>query len=55
MSRIGDDGYVGVALVRFNSLYGIPGEEAAEERPRIDLEQDKLLAKGEWRPDAAWE
>lgn len=43
-SLIGRDGFVGVALARVESLYGIPGEEA-----RIDLEQDKVLAKGEWR------
>ncbi|MGE0765109.1 MAG: TonB-dependent receptor [Hyphomicrobiaceae bacterium] len=46
---IGADGYFGVAWTRYRSLYGIPGEEAAEEKPRIDLLQDKLTAKGEWR------
>jgi len=48
-SLIGPDGYVGVSLSRYSSFYGIPGEEAGEERPRIDLEQDRLQAKGEWR------
>ncbi|MEZ5898556.1 MAG: TonB-dependent receptor [Hyphomicrobiaceae bacterium] len=48
-SLIGPSGFLGVAFTRFNSLYGIPGEEALELRPRIDLEQDKILAKGEWR------
>ena len=43
-SFIGSDGFIGVAFVRVESLYGIPAEEA-----RIDLEQDKILSKGEWR------
>lgn len=49
-SLIGSDGYVGVAYARFESLYGVPGEEAEEGvDPRIDMVQDKVLAKGEWR------
>jgi iron complex outermembrane receptor protein len=48
-SLIGKDGYIGVAFSRFASLYGIPGEEALEERPRIDLHQDKIQSRGEWR------
>lgn len=49
-SLVGPDGFVGVAYVRFESLYGVPGEEAEEGViPRIDLVQDKVLAKGEWR------
>jgi iron complex outermembrane recepter protein len=53
-SLIGSDGYIGVAYARFESLYGVPGEEAEEGHiPRIDLVQDKVLAKGEWRPGAA--
>lgn len=48
-SIVGDQGFVGVALSRYQSLYGIPGEEATELRPRIDLEQDKIQARGEWR------
>lgn len=43
-SLIGSDGFVGVAVARVESFYGIPGEEAA-----IDLEQNKVLARGEWR------
>ncbi len=51
-SLIGSDGYIGVSYARFASLYGIPGAEAEDERGRIDLAQDKLLSKGEWRPKA---
>lgn len=51
-SRIWESGFVGVAYSRFESLYGIPGEEAVEENARIDMVQDKVLAKGEWRPQA---
>ncbi|MEO1207567.1 MAG: TonB-dependent receptor plug domain-containing protein, partial [Pseudomonadota bacterium] len=48
-SFVGRDGYIGVAISRYQSLYGIPGEEAAELMPRIDLEQDRIQARGEWR------
>lgn len=49
MSMVGLSGFLGVSISRFESLYGIPGEEAAEVAPRIDLEQDKIQVKGEWR------
>jgi len=48
-SFIGKDGYIGVAFSRFSSLYGIPGQRALEERPRIDMQQDKVQSRGEWR------
>jgi iron complex outermembrane receptor protein len=50
ISRVWQDGFVGVAFARIESLYGVPGEEAREGvAPRIDMEQDKVLARGEWR------
>lgn len=48
-SHVWSRGFAGVAFTRVESLYGIPGEEAAEASPRIDLVQDKVLARGEWR------
>lgn len=48
-SLIGEKGFVGVAVSRYQSLYGVPGEEAEELHPRIDLEQNKVQARGEWR------
>lgn len=48
-SLIGRDGFVGVSVSRFESIYGIPGEEADHGAPRIDMVQDKVNAKGEWR------
>lgn len=45
-----DQGYAGLALSRFTSLYHVPGTEAAANNTRIDLEQIKLTSKGEWRP-----
>lgn len=45
-SRVGSDGFAGVAFTHFESLYGIP---ASEENTRIDMEQSKILSKGEWR------
>jgi iron complex outermembrane recepter protein len=50
MSRVSNDGYIGVAFAHIESLYGIPGDEAREGVvPRIDMEQQKVLARGEWR------
>jgi iron complex outermembrane receptor protein len=51
-SIVGADGYIGVSYAHFASLYGIPGAEAEDERGRIDLAQDKIMSKGEWRPNA---
>jgi len=49
-SIIGSDGFLGVSFSRIESEYGIPGEEAEEGvDPYIDMVQDKVLAKGEWR------
>ncbi len=48
-SIVGESGFVGVSYTRFSSLYGIPGEEAEDHRPRIDLEQEKIQSRGEWR------
>lgn len=53
LSRIWSDGFIGISVSRVESLYGVPGEEADEGvDPRIDLEQDKVMARGEWRPNA---
>ncbi len=50
LSRVWENGFLGVAVAHIDSLYGIPGEEAREGVvPRIDMEQDKVLARGEWR------
>ncbi len=49
ISMVGLSGFLGVSISRFESLYGIPGEEPALEDKRIDLEQDKVQVKGEWR------
>ena len=46
-------GFFGLALTNTRSLYHIPGTEAAANNTRIDLEQTKLLGKGEFRPDSA--
>lgn len=51
-SYIWRDGFFGVNYTRFDSLYAVPGIESAEEKSRIDMGQDKVSAKGEWRaPD----
>ncbi|HWB46816.1 MAG TPA: TonB-dependent receptor [Hyphomicrobiaceae bacterium] len=48
-SFIGRDGFLGVSFSRFNALYGIPGADALTEKPRIDMQQDKVQTRGEWR------
>lgn len=45
-----DRGYIGTALTRFASHYGIPGGEEAELLSNIDMQQVKWLTKGEFRP-----
>lgn len=51
ISRIWSDGFLGISVSRIDSVYGVPGEEADEGvDPRIDLAQQKLQARGEWRP-----
>ena len=47
-----DRGYIGTALIRFASHYGIPGGEEAELLTNIDMEQVKWLTKGEFRPSS---
>ncbi len=51
-SFVGRDGYMGLSYSRNASLYGIPGEESAEKKKRIDLERTQLQSRGEWRPGA---
>lgn len=48
-SAIGLDGFIGIAFSRYNSLYGIPGKDAIDARTRIDMQQDKIQSRGEWR------
>jgi iron complex outermembrane receptor protein len=48
-SYVWRSGFVGIAYARFNSIDGIPGAEALDARPRIDMKQDKVMSKGEWR------
>jgi iron complex outermembrane receptor protein len=48
-----DGGFFGLALTNTRALYHIPGIESAANNTRIDLEQTKLLGKGEFRPNSA--
>lgn len=51
-SFVFDNGFVGASVSRYQSRYGIPGEEAVEHQSNIDLDQTKFNARGEYRPDA---
>jgi iron complex outermembrane receptor protein len=46
-------GFAGMAVVRNNSRYGIPGFEAEGTSSRIDARQTKAIGKGEYRPGTA--
>ncbi|MEO1610075.1 MAG: TonB-dependent receptor [Pseudomonadota bacterium] len=49
LSKVWSTGFIGVSFTNFQSLYGIPGEEGVEKNTRIDMDQDKIQAKGEFR------
>lgn len=51
-SYVFDRGFFGVAMTTFDSLYRVPGQEAAATNTRIDMHQEKVTTKGEYRPDA---
>ena len=50
ISAIGDRGFLGISYSHFNALYQIPGGEAEEARTRLTPNQDRVLARGEYRP-----
>ncbi|MER2251642.1 TonB-dependent receptor [Methylorubrum podarium] len=49
-SYLFDRGIVGLTFSHFDSVYGIPGISSAVQRTRLDPVQDKLQARGEYRP-----
>jgi iron complex outermembrane recepter protein len=50
-SRVGDDGFAGFAVSRFDTRYGIPGPE---EGVSIDMNQTRLDFNSEWRARNSW-
>lgn len=50
ISAVGDRGFLGIAYSHFTALYQIPGGEAEESRTRLTPNQDRVLARGEYRP-----
>lgn len=53
-SYIFQNGYIGAAISHFESLYHVPGGEAADNRVRIDMRQTRFTSKGEVRTDSAY-
>lgn len=51
-SYLFDGGYAGLSISRFTSDYHVPGIASAESQQHNDLEQTKIMSKGEYRPDA---
>jgi iron complex outermembrane receptor protein len=51
-SYVFDQGFIGMAVSNFSSLYRIPGVEATATNTRIDLDQTKVTGKGEFRPQS---
>ncbi|MEA2886720.1 MAG: iron complex outerrane recepter protein [Bradyrhizobium sp.] len=52
-SYIFQGGFIGAAVTQNNTLYRIPGIDGADHQTRIDAQQTKFSAKGEYRPDSA--
>lgn len=50
ISAIGERGFIGISFSHYDALYQIPGGEAAESRTRLNPNQDRVLARGEYRP-----
>jgi iron complex outermembrane receptor protein len=50
ISAIGDRGFVGISFSHYDSLYGIPGGVAEQDRTRLNPHQDRVLSRGEYRP-----
>jgi iron complex outermembrane receptor protein len=48
-SYVFKDGFLGVAYSSFDSTYFVPGNEAAERKNHIVLNQAKWSSRGEWR------
>ena len=53
MSHVWSSGFVGVSFSRMASVYGIPFDMSADpadiEATKIDMQQDRIQSKGEWR------
>jgi iron complex outermembrane receptor protein len=47
------EGFIGIAVSQFASVYHIPTIEAAERNVRIDMKQTKVTGKGEYRPSGS--
>jgi iron complex outermembrane recepter protein len=47
-SYIGPSGFMGVSFTRYDALYGVAAGES-----RIDMTQDKVQSRGEWRVNGA--
>lgn len=52
MSFIGPNGFIGIGVSHYDSLYHVPGGEAAAARTRLDPTQNKVFARGEYRFEA---
>jgi iron complex outermembrane receptor protein len=49
-SLVGEAGFVGLSYNRYETVYGLPAEEAAF----IDLTQDRFDLRGDWRVSGGW-
>lgn len=51
VTRFFDNGFAGLGIQHYQSVYHIPGTESAINDTRIAMEQTKLTGRGEWRLD----
>jgi iron complex outermembrane receptor protein len=52
ISAIGDRGFAGVSFSHYDAIYAIPGGVAEQNRTRLTPNQDRLLSRGEYRPES---
>jgi iron complex outermembrane receptor protein len=51
VSRVGAAGFAGIAVSRFDTIYGIPGPEHGVS---IDMQQTRFDLNSDWRPTNSW-
>ena len=51
ISAIGDRGFAGISFSHYDAVYAIPGDVSADARTRLTPNQDRVLSRGEYRPE----
>ncbi len=51
ISAIGDRGFAGISFSHYDAVYAIPGDVSADARTRLTPNQDRVVSRGEYRPE----